>query len=204
MSKHEQIFIESESDLRNWLDKNHTQKESVWLVRWKKGAGNYYLEYSLIVDELLCYGWVDSLPRAMDEQKTMLRISPRNSKSNWSGINKRKVEKLIAESRMKAAGLALVETAKKNGAWNFLDEVEQLIVPSDLQQALRDKENAEYFFNRFPDSSKRGILEWIKNAKRPSTREKRIADTALKASMNIKANHPKGRDAGPKDARLNH
>lgn len=100
---------------------------------------------------------------------------------------------------MKASGFALIELAKKNGSWNFLDDIEQLIIPPDLQIALENTSNAFHYFNRFPDSSKRGILEWIKNAKTEITRSKRIKETAMKASRNIKANHPKGRDTGPKE-----
>lgn len=129
----------------------------------------------------------------------MLRISPRNPKSNWSGINKERVARLLEEGRMKKPGLDLVEIAKENGAWNFLDDVEQLLIPDDLQEALNTFQKASFYFNRFPDSSKRGILEWIKTAKWASTRQKRIEETARKASQNIKANHPKGRDAGPKE-----
>lgn len=98
---------------------------------------------------------------------------------------------------MKPAGLDLVEHAKKTGTWNFLDEVEKGVIPPDLAQALKSHQKAEYYLNRFPDSSKRGILEWIKSAKRKETREKRINETARKASENIKANHLEGRDAGP-------
>ncbi len=199
MPDHEQLFIESAEELRSWLEKNHPQKESVWLVRWKKAFTNSYLDYDSIVDELICYGWVDSLPRALDEEKTMLRISPRNPKSNWSGINKERVARLLEEGRMKKPVLDLVKIAKENGAWNFLDDVEQLIIPEDLQVALKTTSKASFYFNRFPDSSKRGILEWIKTAKQASTRQKRIEETAGKASKNIKANHPKGRDAGPKE-----
>jgi uncharacterized protein YdeI (YjbR/CyaY-like superfamily) len=142
---------------------------------------------------------VDSLPRKLDDKKTILRISPRNPKSNWSGVNKKRVERLLEKGMMEDSGLKLVEEAKKNGSWNFLDDVEQLIIPLDLEKALKDYEKAAYYFNRFPKSSKRGILECIKNAKQQTTRDKRIEETAFKASQNIKANHPKGRDAGPVD-----
>ena len=91
-----------------------------------------------------------------------------------------------------------MEEAQRNGAWNFLDDVEQLLLPDDLKAAFKLNAEARYYYDRFPDSSKRGILEWIKNAKQDSTRKKRIAETVSKAAKNIKANHPKGRDAGPK------
>lgn len=199
MSELRQIFIEEIIQLRNWLKENCSQKESVWLVKWKKDVGKEYISYDEIVDELMCFGWVDSLPRKLDEKKTMLRISPRNPNSNWSKVNKEKVERLIKDGKMEKPGLKMVERAKSNGAWNFLDDVEKLMIPDDLKEALANHPKATYYYERFPNSSKRGILEWIKNAKQESTRQKRIAETVTKAANNIKANHPKGRDAGPKD-----
>ncbi len=193
----EQVHIDSLADLRAWLKTNHQREESIWLVRYKKRADRPYLTYDEIVDELLCFGWVDSLPRKLDADRTMLRISPRNPKSNWSGLNKRRVERLSAAGRMMPAGEALTEVAKANGAWNFLDDVEQLIVPPDLAAARAATDRAAFCYDRFPDSSKRGILEWIKNARTEATRSKRIRETAEKAARNVKANFPEGRNAGP-------
>ncbi|MDN3203342.1 YdeI/OmpD-associated family protein [Algoriphagus sediminis] len=197
MIDHSKIFINSIAELRAWLEKNHDLKESIWLVRWKKGAGKNYVSYSDIVDELLCFGWVDSLPRKLNEEQTMIRISPRNPRSNWSKINKEKAERLIKTNRMEKAGFTSIKKAKENGSWDFLDDVEALIIPHDLKIALKEYPEAERFFKKFPKSSKRGILKWIKSAKTDSTRQKRIRQTAEKAALNIKANHPKGRDKGP-------
>lgn len=129
----------------------------------------------------------------------MLRISPRNPQSNWSGVNKERVSRLTAAGRMTPAGVALVKAAKANVTWTFLDDVEQLIVPPDLAGALAAVPRATYFYERFPPSSRRGILEWIKTAKTKGTREKRIRETAEKAGHNRKANHSTGRDAGPRE-----
>lgn len=197
MNDHHQLLIASAEELRNWLRAHHDQKESIWLIRWKKDSGHPYVSYDDVVDELICFGWVDSLPRKLDEQKSMLRISPRNPTSNWSGVNKRRVARLSKAGRMEPSGIALVDHAKATGAWTFLDDVEQLLIPADLDNALEKKPKAKYYFDRFPASSKRGILEWIKNAKQETTRASRILETAHKAAQNRKANHPKGRDAGP-------
>lgn len=199
MSESEKIFVKNISQLRAWLTKNHAQKESVWLVTYKKGFGSDYISYDDLVDELICFGWVDSLPKNLDEEKTMRRISPRNPKSNWSKVNKQRVSRLTKAGKMEEPGLKIVALAKSNGAWSFLDDVEQLIIPDDLEAALRKNAKAKFFFDRFPKSSKRNILEWIKNAKQESTRQKRITEMVKKAAHNIKANHPKGRDAGPKE-----
>lgn len=194
------VFVENGSELRAWLEAYHDKEQSVWLVKWKKTAGQSFISYEEIVQELLCFGWVDSLARKLDAEKTMLLISPRSPKSNWSASNKDRIKRLMAEGRMAAAGLKSVEVAKENGRWNFLDEVEALIVPPDLEEALAVYPKASYYYQRFPDSSKRGILEWIKNAKRPETRAKRIRETAEKAAVNLKANHPEGRNFGPAEA----
>lgn len=199
MKNYEKIFIESISKLNNWLIKNHDKSGSIWLVKWKKDLGKPYFGYSEMVDALIAFGWVDSLPQKLDDQKTMYRISPRSPKSNWSKVNKERVERLSKEGKMHASGIKLVKQAKENGAWNFLDDVEKLIVPPDFEKALRKNQKAKYYYERFPNSSKRNILEWIKNAKQAQTRQKRINETTNKAAQNIKANHPKGRDSGPKE-----
>jgi uncharacterized protein YdeI (YjbR/CyaY-like superfamily) len=197
MTELNKIFIEDVHELRDWLNKNYGQNESVWLVTWKKGYGEVYISYDDIVDELLCFGWIDSLPRKLDNKRTMLRISPRNPESNWSKVNKERVGRLTKSGKMQAPGLRMVEIAKSNGSWDFLNDVDNLIIPSDLGDALKLNKKARYYYERFPDSSKRGILEWIKNAKQDSTRQKRIEETVSKAAKNIKANHPRGRDSGP-------
>lgn len=199
MNSLEKIFVESATELRNWLLKNYDKTESVWLVKWKKDSGKSYFGYDEMVDVLIAFGWVDSLPKKLDEKKTMHRISPRNPKSNWSKVNKERVKRLSKDGKMHAWGIKLVEQAKKNGAWNFLDDVERLIIPPDLDIALKAEGKAKLYYERFPNSSKRNILEWIKNAKQTSTRERRIEEVAKKAAQNIKANHPKGRDAGPRE-----
>ena len=200
MRAFEKIFVESLDDLHSWLLANHSQQESVWLVKWKKDYGPTYISYDEIVDELMCFGWVDSLPKNLNEEKTMLLLSPRNPKSNWAKVNKERVDRLIKVGKMMEAGLKMVEIAQQNGTWNFLDDVEKLILPDDLKEAFENNPKANYYYERFPRSSKRGILEWIKNAKQENTRKKRIEETVEKASENRKANHHVGRDKGPKEA----
>jgi uncharacterized protein YdeI (YjbR/CyaY-like superfamily) len=174
------------AELRHWLIKNHQQKESVWLIRRKKGKGPVYLSCGDLVDELLCFGWVDSLPKKLDENRSMILISPRKASSNWSAVNKQRVERLKQQERMQPAGLGAVELAKQNGKWDFLNDVEAGIIPEDLKQAFKKHPRSEAFFGNFPKSSKRGILEWIKNAKTSNTRAKRVEITAEKASNNIR------------------
>ncbi|MDJ0781376.1 MAG: YdeI/OmpD-associated family protein [Desulfosarcinaceae bacterium] len=193
----ERILIESVAQLRRWLGDHHAQRQSVWIVTWKKGAGRPYVGYDDIVDQCLCFGWVDSLRRKVDDARTMLRISPRNPKSNWSRANKRRVARLTRDGLMRPSGSRMVALAKRRGTWNFLDDVEKLEVPEDLRAEFGKYPHAARYFNAFPPSSRRGILGWIKSAKTDATRRKRIVETARQAERNIKANYPEGRNKGP-------
>jgi uncharacterized protein YdeI (YjbR/CyaY-like superfamily) len=182
------VYFPSAEEFRRWLESHHGDKSGIWLVRNKKDSGLPVLTYDEIVDIILCFGWIDSLPRSLDETRTMLWIAPRKPKTNWSRINRERVERLIAEGRMEPAGMRKVELAQADGSWNRLDAVEDLTVPDDLADAFRQFEHAASHFADFPKSVRRGILEWILNAKKPETRAQRIQETALRAEQNQRAN----------------
>ncbi len=173
---------------RAWLELRHTQPEGVWLITLKKATGKPRLEYEEAVEEALCFGWVDSKPNKLDADRSMLWMAPRKPGSGWSRLNKTRVEKLIAAGKMAPAGLAKIEAARQDGSWYALDAVENLVIPPDLEQALAANSAAAAYFEAFPRSVKRGILEWIVNAKLPETRAKRIEETARLAANNIRAN----------------
>jgi uncharacterized protein YdeI (YjbR/CyaY-like superfamily) len=180
---------------RAWLAAHHHQDRSVWLVTWKARHAERHVPMGELVDEALCWGWVDSLPRALDQDRSMRRMSPRRPGSAWSRVNKAKVAALTAAGRMQPPGLAAVSRAKADGSWTALDEVETLALPDDLVAALRRHPPAQQHFDAFPPSSKRNILEWIASAKKPETRQARIQTTAEMAAQNLRANHarqPKG------------
>lgn len=174
---------------RDWLEANHLTEKSVWLIIYKKECGKSSVYYDEAVDEALCFGWIDSKPNKRDEESYYQFFAKRNPNSNWSKVNKDKVARLLESGRMAPAGLAAVETAKQNGTWTALDNVEALVIPDDLQAALNKDPIAAGHFDKFPKSSKRGILEWIFNAKKPETRQKRIDETIALAAKNLKANH---------------
>ncbi|GAB4439512.1 MAG: YdeI/OmpD-associated family protein [Anaerolineae bacterium] len=184
----ERVQIESRAEWRRWLAQNHQNEGGIWLVTFKKHCGDKYVSYDDIVEEALCFGLVDSLPRKLDEDRSMLWLAPRKPGSNWSRLNKQRVEKLIAAGLMTPAGLEKIEAAKQDGSWTALDAVENLEIPPDLDAALDQYSAAKENFEAFPRSVKRGILEWIANAKRPATRAKRIEETARLAQDNIRAN----------------
>ncbi len=149
------------------------------------------MPYDDIVEEALAHGWVDSLPRALDDERTQLLVTPRRPASNWSRANKQRIERLEHAGLMADAGRAAVEVARRNGSWTALDEVEDLVEPDDLATALDADPDARRHFDAFPRSVKRGILEWILNAKRDDTRHRRISETTRLAARDVRANHPR-------------
>lgn len=183
------FYAKSQKEWRQWLEKNHESEKSIWLIIYKKESKTKSVYYPEAVDEALCFGWIDSKPNKRDAESFYQYFSKRNPKSNWSKVNKEKVKRLLAEGLITKSGLLAIEIAKQNGTWNALDEVEEIIIPDDLQKAFSKKKSALTNFEKFPRSSKRGILEWILNAKRPETRQKRIQETVDLAEKNIKANH---------------
>lgn len=173
---------------RNWLRENHATSGTVWLVIYKKDSGTESITYQEAVEEGLCYGWIDSTPNKRDDESYLQRFSPRNPGSNWSRKNKESIERLMEEGKMAPAGLKMVELAKESGTWDALNDVENLVVPPDLEKALAAYPDAAGHFDNFPPSVKRGILEWLMNAKRQATRDERIEETARLANDNIRAN----------------
>ena len=176
------------AEWRTWLEGNHTQTTGVWLINYKKATGKPRLEYEESVEEALCFGWIDSVANKLDEERSMLWFAPRKPGSGWSRPNKERIERLIQSGLMMPAGLAKIAAAQQDGSWNALDAVEALEIPPDLATALAENPPAADSFANFPRSVKRGILDWIRQAKRPETRAKRVEATARLAAANIRAN----------------
>jgi uncharacterized protein YdeI (YjbR/CyaY-like superfamily) len=185
--EHERIEVRSRAELRAWLAANHGRAESIWLVTYKKPSP-WHVPYGDIVDEVLCFGWIDSQPRLLDEARSMLRLSPRKPKSGWSKVNKDRIERLIADGLMAAPGLARIEEAKRSGTWTLLDAASSEALPPDLTEAFSRHPGAEQNFADFPPSTRRATLEWITLARRPETRAARIEQTASLASRGERAN----------------
>jgi uncharacterized protein YdeI (YjbR/CyaY-like superfamily) len=182
------FYAESKTAWRNWLIENHQNESKLWLIIYKKDSGTPSITYDQAVDEALCFGWVDSSINKRDDESYYQYFAKRNPKSNWSRVNKLKVEKLISEGKMSEEGLKMIELAKLTGTWTALDDVENLISPPDLQEALNLNPLAQEYFDLFPRSVKRGILEWLMNAKQAETRSKRITEIVTKAERNVRAN----------------
>jgi uncharacterized protein YdeI (YjbR/CyaY-like superfamily) len=168
-----EIFCKNKKDLWTWLEKNHAQKESVWLLYYKPSLKLGDLDKQTIVDYCLCFGWVDSVVGKVDAEKTKIRISPRNPKSKWSKVNKNNIKRLLKEKKLQTAGKAVVALAKKNGAWDALNEVEKLILPRDLKLSI-SKKKLEAEWEKLSRSDKRMYLETLLNSKKEETRQKNI------------------------------
>jgi uncharacterized protein YdeI (YjbR/CyaY-like superfamily) len=147
-----------------------------------------YLPYEELVLEALCFGWIDGQARGVDEERTSLLLTPRKPKSGWSRPNKKRVELLEAEGLMTDAGHRAIAVAKENGSWSALDDVENLVEPPELKAALDANPAARENWDAFPPSAKKAILNWISTAKKPETRERRVAQTVAEAAANRRAN----------------
>ncbi|MEN8704022.1 MAG: YdeI/OmpD-associated family protein [Polaribacter sp.] len=181
----ERLEITSSLELRSWLLKNNQQQKSIWLVTYKKSEGDKYVSRWDVLDELICFGWIDGIRRKLDDTKTMQLISPRKVQ-HWAKTYKERAAKLIEEDKMHIAGLNSISASKKSGLWNFMDDVDNLIIPKDLEKKLQEFENAFAFFNSINDSSKRFVLRWVKLAKTDKTRQSRIIKIAQLSSAGKK------------------
>ena len=186
MKDTEEYCPSDKKDWRKWLELNHKKKNSVWLIFYKKKSPNHNLSWSESVDEALCFGWIDSTTRTIDNEKYKQYFSKRKAKSNWSKVNKNKVKTLISQGLMKEEGYKSIEIAKENGYWTILDEVEELIIPEDLKKELSNHIEGNEYFNSLSNSDKKILLYWVVSAKRKETREKRILEIVENASRNLK------------------
>jgi len=169
------LDLGSLSDLQEWMAANHKESKGVWLAIKKKGCKAPGIALSDAVDEGLCWGWIDSIPNKWTEEKYLLLFTPRKKGSGWSKVNKDKLLRLEAESRIQPSGYSKIEEAKADGSWEKLDVVELLTTPSDLEEALAANSIANINYANWANSTKRGLLEWLNNAKTKATREKRVA-----------------------------
>jgi len=186
MRNYQQISVNDRPALRRWLTANHRQSESIWLVFAKRGEPDY-LSYPAIVEEALCFGWVDSLPRALDERRTMILLSPRKAGSAWSKPNRERAERLIAGGLMQPAGAAKIAAACSDGSWDRLKAAEAGVVPDDLATALRATADARAGFDALSAAKRRNLIDHVTSAKRAETRAARIAKVVAAAA--------EGRDA---------
>lgn len=172
----------SREDWRLWLEANHASTQAIWLIYYKRKSTTQTISYSEALDDALCYGWIDSTLKSIDDDRFIQFFSKRKPTSVWSKVNKAKIEQLIAAGLMRPAGYESIECAKQNGYWSILDEVEDLVIPQDLELAFDAHPGSKTFFMGLSKSIKKGILQWLILAKREDTRQKRLTEIATLAA----------------------
>lgn len=178
------LTVTSAADLREWLAAEHTRPGGVWLVRSRPGFDVDAVDYEHVINELLCFGWIDAVIKTLDERRSVLWISPRRKGSVWSKPNKERIERLLAVGRVQPPGLAVIDRAKQDGSWTVIDGPEKLEVPDDLDAALAADPDAQARFAAFPASVRKAYLTQIALAKSEATRQRRIADTVERSARN--------------------
>jgi uncharacterized protein YdeI (YjbR/CyaY-like superfamily) len=181
----EQVEVTSAAELSTWLEAHHTQHESIWLVTYKKHTGARYVSRQQVLDELLCFGWIDGITRKFDDDRTMQLVSPRRVQ-HWAKSYKDRAARLIQEGRMHPAGLQAIEESKRQGLWDVMNDVDALVLPDDLAAVLATRPPAAEHFAASATSYRRNVLRWIALAKTAATRAKRIEQTAVHAARNEK------------------
>jgi len=187
MSK--EILFKNRAEWRSWLENNHDKEKLIWIVYYKKHVDKHSVTQTQAVEEALCYGWIDSTVRRIDDEKYMQQFTPRNEKSIWSDINKKRINMLIKNGSMTEAGMKKVITAKKNGYWNKINIHTNIKeIPIELKSALSKNKKALTNFKQLTPSHKKQYIYWIATAKKEETRIKR----ALKAIQLLERNKKLG------------
>lgn len=166
----------SAQEWRDWLEKHHDSGQLIWVICSKKNAANPTMTHDEAVDVALCFGWIDGTARSLDANRYIQSFTKRKPKSVWSKISKAKVASLIKAGLMAQPGLDVIEIAKKNGYWSILDDVEELIIPNDLEVEFAKKPSAKAYYEGLSRSDKKRILQWLVLAQRSETRQSRIEE----------------------------
>lgn len=185
MGERRRVRPKSRKAWRGWLEKNHASSDGVWLVYAKKHSGLPSLTYNDAVEEALCFGWIDSKINPIDDAFYMQVFTPRKPQSAWSALNKARVERLLAAGLMTAAGLMVIKAAKNSGAWNTWKQVEELIIPPDLEKAIKANPEARRNWVSYSASQRKGVLYRLAGARRPETRARYLQDIIENMARNL-------------------
>jgi uncharacterized protein YdeI (YjbR/CyaY-like superfamily) len=172
---------------RAWLGANHATTRGVWVVSWRKASGKDAVPYEELVEEAICFGWIDSTVNTLDDQRGMQLMTPRKPKSGWTRANRARVDALEAQGLMTDAGRRAVGAAKANGWWTIYDSVEDLLEPDDLAAALDASPGARAAWDGFPPSARKQMLWWVVTAGKPETRANRITKIVSEAAHGRRA-----------------
>ncbi|AWX43128.1 hypothetical protein HME9304_00115 [Flagellimonas maritima] len=172
----EEHYFENDNEWRDWLHKNYTNTKGIYLIFYKIEHPKPSMRWEEAVRVALCYGWIDSTVKSLGDGKRRQYFCPRKPKSVWSSVNKNHIKELQKAGLMHENGLKSIEIAKKNGSWTALDDVENGVVPDDLQKAFDTNKTAWENYQAFTRGQRKSFLYWLNNAKREETRQKRIAE----------------------------
>ena len=181
------VHVTDREAWRAWLQENHDKEKEVWLIFYKKHTGKPRVAYNDAVEEALCFGWIDSIVKRIDDETYAQKFTPRKTKSKWSEHNKRRVEKMIKEGRMTGIGLALVEAAQKSGAWEQVIQPYKVdTIPPEVRDGLSAHPKAWENFQRLAPSHQKQYIGWITTAKKEETRQKRLQKAIALLAQNQK------------------
>ncbi|MAW94865.1 MULTISPECIES: YdeI family protein [unclassified Leeuwenhoekiella] len=186
MSKRPLHYFKNTKEWRAWLHDNHATSAGVELIFYKVDCEEESMRWEEAVQVAICYGWIDSTVRPIDDKRRKQYFCKRKPNSGWSAINKDYVAQLAEAGLMHSSGLEAIETAKQNGAWNLLDDVEKGIIPRDLKKAFDKNPKAYANYLGFSKGYRKSYLYWLNQAKREETRQKRIVEIVELCTKNIK------------------
>ena len=181
------LYFKNAQEWREWLHENHSDFTAVELIFYRVDSDFESMRWEEAVQVALCYGWIDSTVRKLDDERRKQTFGPRKDKSVWSKLNKTYIEKLTADGLMHESGLKKIEIAKQNGSWTSLDAVENHEIPEDLQNAFNRNKIAFENYRKFSTSYRKSYLYWLNQAKREETRNNRIIEIIRLCEQNIKS-----------------
>ena len=182
-----EFHFDRDTDFYDWLLKNHNNHKAVYLTFYKLELGLPTMRWEEAVKVALCFGWIDSTVKSLGDGKRRQYFCKRNPKSVWSALNKRYIVELIKDNLIQESGLEIIKVGKQNGSWTALDDVENGIIPNELQIAFKKNNKAFENYNNFAPSYRKSYLYWLNQAKREETRQKRIAEIIKLCDANIKS-----------------
>ena len=173
-----QVYVKTRDEWRDWLTQNHDEGAGIWLVFYKKHTGKPTLEYDAAVEEALCFGWIDSIIKKLDEERYVRKFTPRKPESRWSASNQKRIEKLITQGRMHESGMLSVQKAKESGLWEKTDRpMISFEIPEEFGSALATNEKAKVFFDQLAPTYQKQFIGWVSIAKRQETRDRRVRES---------------------------
>ena len=178
---------ETRTQWRSWLEANHDATPGVWLCSWRAASGRSRCPYPEVVEQAICFGWIDSTVNILDDDRGLQLLTPRRPRSAWTRLNRQRVADMEAAGLMAAAGRRAVEVARGNGWWTIYDPVEDLVEPDALAIALDANATARRAWDGFPASARKMMLWWIISATKQDTRARRVAAIVAKAAIGERA-----------------